>query len=424
MKKLFFLLLTLLLIPISCSAAVYGKCGDSAKWTITDAGTLLIYGAPPFYPYFTDWDDERFSTHPWDPYQDRITGITVRDGFSAIPPYFFSGLQNAARVSLPDSIQFIGYGSFEGCSGLASVVIPQGVTNIDMLAFSGCASLASVTLPDSKVFIQSQAFEACPSLRSITIPNTVGFDQSFDPGITILSSACHPSAKEKSLLYGYSWQMTSPHALLFHEGLAATCVQEGYDPYWECALCRALFSDAAAEHRIDAPVILPVTKHAYQISPAVDATCTAEGHTMGIFCGICGDVLVAETVIPMTAHTAVDSPLVPPAETVPGHTAGKVCSVCGKLLEGEPIPALCDLDVLRLPASARQIEAYAFAGIDCQAVLIPSGCESIGEYAFAGCENLQYALIPASVTSCPATAFDGCAPDAVLYFAPADTDPD
>ena len=62
--------------------------------------------------------------------------------------------------------------------------------------------------------------------------------------------------------------------------------------------------------------------------------------------------------------------------------------------------------VLRLPEHLNDIRGEAFAGIDAQAVVIPDGCASIGYHAFWDCENLTNVVIPASVTSIDAEAFD------------------
>lgn len=72
------------------------------------------------------------------------------------------------------------------------------------------------------------------------------------------------------------------------------------------------------------------------------------------------------------------------------------------------IPALKDMNVLKLPTGLREIEEEAFSGISAQAVIIPDGCVSIGAEAFANCENLLYVLIPSSVTEIAGNAFSGC----------------
>ena len=69
---------------------------------------------------------------------------------------------------------------------------------------------------------------------------------------------------------------------------------------------------------------------------------------------------------------------------------------------------------MRLPGGLGIIEDEAFSNLACQAVMIPEGCTAIGSYAFAGCAGLLYVRIPASVTSCPGDAFEGCHENLVI----------
>ncbi len=455
MKKLFFCVIVLLLIPVCCYAEVRGKAGEKARWSISEDGVLTISGTPPLYTY--DEYDDLYYERPWFKYNDRISSITVNKGFIDLPAYCFYGLSNVTSVSLPDSIKYIGYAAFEGCSSLTSIVIPQGVKWIDFLTFSGCSNLSDILIPESVGVIQQGAFERCRSLSKIILPGNTDFvEDSFDKGITIVSS-CNSRSRASALEYGLKWEMYGTHDLVRQDGHEPTCVEPGNEPYWECSKCHAYFSDSDGENEIDAPVLIPIVDHTVVIDPEVPATCTAtgltagshcsvchkvfvaqevtekidhtyafvpeveatcysEGASMGIICNVCGKWLVAPTVTPMKSHTIVDSGAVAPTETAAGHTEGKICSVCGAIIEGIEIPALCNMNVLYLPASVKHIEDYSFTGIDCQAIIIPFGCETIGEHAFADCASVLYVKIPSSVVSCPQNAFSECNPDVFLDF--------
>ena len=97
------------------------------------------------------------------------------------------------------------------------------------------------------------------------------------------------------------------------------------------------------------------------------------------------------------------------------HITAPFTNEAFRLPEVTIIPALKDMNVLRLPAQLTTIEAGAFAGTDCEAVIIPEDCESIGAGAFANCRELTYVQIPASVTNCAEDAFDGC-PKVILDY--------
>lgn len=110
-------------------------------------------------------------------------------------------------------------------------------------------------------------------------------------------------------------------------------------------------------------------------------------------------------------HTPQTTPGRAPTETSPGYTKSSRCAECGEtLIARREIPALGDMDVLRLPAGIQSIQASAFAGAACQAVLIPEGCRAIESRAFADCARLLYVLLPASLTDIAPDAFAGSDP--------------
>lgn len=75
-------------------------------------------------------------------------------------------------------------------------------------------------------------------------------------------------------------------------------------------------------------------------------------------------------------------------------------------LEGGTIPALKDLDVLKLPSAMTTIEEEAFSDVPAEAIIIPEHCKTIGPKAFMNCRNLIYIRIPAGV-EIAVDAFDG-----------------
>ena len=72
---------------------------------------------------------------------------------------------------------------------------------------------------------------------------------------------------------------------------------------------------------------------------------------------------------------------------------------------------------LVIPGSVTSIGAYAFEGCSgLKSVTIPSSVTSIGDSAFSGCTGLTSVTIPSSVTSIGAYAFEGCSGLTNVYY--------
>ena len=84
----------------------------------------------------------------------------------------------------------------------------------------------------------------------------------------------------------------------------------------------------------------------------------------------------------------------------------------GSCITGIAEYCFCDCDLLTtiiLPDTVKSIGADAFNTCeDLQYVYIPEGCNSIGDNAFTGCDELSYVRVPDSCRSIGERAFDGC----------------
>jgi len=99
--------------------------------------------------------------------------VTVCDTVTWIGEYAFAGCTSLQEVVLPPYIIGLSNYLFENCTSLKSVIIPNDVTEIGESAFSGCTALTSVTIPEGVIEIGKAAFYNNTALRSITIPSTV-----------------------------------------------------------------------------------------------------------------------------------------------------------------------------------------------------------------------------------------------------------
>ena len=87
----------------------------------------------------------------------------------------FSDIEAPENISVPDNINYIGYGAFWGQEKIESVKLPNGVTKICREAFEECSNLCEINIPESIEFIGYRAFAGCPNLIQVEIPETIDF---------------------------------------------------------------------------------------------------------------------------------------------------------------------------------------------------------------------------------------------------------
>ena len=70
-------------------------------------------------------------------------------------------------VTVPASVDSIGYAGFGDCIKLKSVSLPEGLSDIGDYAFDGCSSLTSVVLPSTVASLGMDSFRNCASLEKV-----------------------------------------------------------------------------------------------------------------------------------------------------------------------------------------------------------------------------------------------------------------
>jgi len=173
---------------------VQGKCGKDVKWVL-DQGSLTISGDGPM-DNFTET-----TSHPgWWNLRATFQKLFIQGNVSAIGKYSFWGctglnyvlvqaenltfigekaFANSAdndmvtEIILPGRVEYIESGAFENRKALKKVTLPDTVTFLGDLAFSHCEGLTEVNIPTSLPSIQSNTFSYCKSLESVTIPDSV-----------------------------------------------------------------------------------------------------------------------------------------------------------------------------------------------------------------------------------------------------------
>lgn len=203
-----------------------GKCGDDVYWKLTSDGTMTLSGSGPMYDYnycVTNYPNY-YSQPEWWNYNgvelsQKITSLVVEDGITSIGSSAFYWTKKLKSVSLPNTIESIGFwaftfcpiekfnmpqnikeigtdalsgmqieevvipgtvkrlnmNTFYECTKLKKVIINDGFISIGLHCFKGCSSLEEVSLPESLQEISSMAFHSCSSLKTIDIGQNVGY---------------------------------------------------------------------------------------------------------------------------------------------------------------------------------------------------------------------------------------------------------
>lgn len=104
--------------------------------------------------------------------RNTLTEVTLPNTVDEIGYQAFFKCSNLTKVIIPEGVTKIGQAAFYGCSQLTSITIPSTITNMDT-AFSGNTALSHVTLTNGISKISSNAFERCTGLTEVEIPASV-----------------------------------------------------------------------------------------------------------------------------------------------------------------------------------------------------------------------------------------------------------
>ena len=128
-------------------------------------GAFAVNGTTDGYLIFSD-ETKTVVVH-CDAYAEGA--IVVPDGVKVIEDYAFRNCTNITSVSLPNTLDSIGYAAFLNCTKLESVDFGNHLKFIETGAFSNCLSLKEVALPASLRRINSIAFRYDTALTSVSL---------------------------------------------------------------------------------------------------------------------------------------------------------------------------------------------------------------------------------------------------------------
>ena len=97
--------------------------------------------------------------------------MCIRDSsVTSIGSYAFSGTP-LTSLTIPDSVELIGYSAFSNCSSITTLIIGNGLRVIQSGTFSNCSSLRNIEFGENINIIKNYAFAGCSSLMLLEFNN-------------------------------------------------------------------------------------------------------------------------------------------------------------------------------------------------------------------------------------------------------------
>lgn len=134
-----------------------GLTEDTIDWVIPE--TYVKQGKVYHITEIEDLDLEEYRS---------LRSVEIPEGVIEIGEAAFRR-SSIESVTLPTSLQEIGYGAFSHCEQLKGIELPEGLTRICPSAFNSCKSLVTITLPASLKELAGHALSGCTSLEGVYV---------------------------------------------------------------------------------------------------------------------------------------------------------------------------------------------------------------------------------------------------------------
>ena len=102
--------------------------------------------------------------------KSEVESIIFEEGIYNIRSGFSGDLK---KVSLPSTLNYVGFAAFKNCYALEEVIIPEGIDSIQSQAFKSCSSLKEIKLPSTVTRIDREVFAYCTKLEKVVLPEGV-----------------------------------------------------------------------------------------------------------------------------------------------------------------------------------------------------------------------------------------------------------
>ena len=347
------------------------------------------------------------------------TQVEIGDCVTRIENGAFLGYQNLTRVTLPDTLTYIGWGGiFADCSGLTEVNIPSGVTYLgsDLFdncvnlrkadlpsglqtlgcVFYNCQSLSSCTIPSGVTSLSGNTFYQCYSLTSITIPS----------GVTAIYGS-NPAFNKCSGLTEVHFQGTTPPQNIAFN--ACPNIEKIYIPSCDCydAYASVLTAYTDIMYAEDETKCFK-TKWSVVDYGGTTRSFDCDSSSSIVQYEIWDEENIEESPVTIKVGQCVDEI---------GDSAFKnyynltSCTISSGVtsIGNFAFSGCTSLTNCTIPNSVKTVGSSAFRNCSgLTSIDIPNSVKTVGSSAFRNCSGLTSATIGSSVISIGGMTFDGC----------------
>lgn len=102
-------------------------------------------------------------------YKGNSSRVTLPEGIKKIAFGTFKSRKEIEEITLPESLEVIEDYAFYSCTSIKSITIPKNVRSIGCLAFGNCENCKNIKIGEKLELIKKLAFLGCKNLKSITV---------------------------------------------------------------------------------------------------------------------------------------------------------------------------------------------------------------------------------------------------------------